>query len=200
MTTVVRLRRKGVKVSLVSNADPRICELLPPEFSWSFAPVKTLESLHILPLLSHPPTLSWDVEISKPDPRIFQTACEACDEQPAEGVIMVGDELEACVYSALKHSLYWWLIQSVQGLSRSPGRRTRSSTRTAAGGMERRRRPGRRGELGRDRCHTQPRRGCGRGHRAQHILIMHRCIPLGRRIYLLQLGLRQAATPCVHSE
>jgi FMN phosphatase YigB (HAD superfamily) len=57
--------------------------------------VKTLESLKILPLLTAPPTLSWDVEVSKPDPEIFRRACKLCGEEPAEGVIMVGDELKA---------------------------------------------------------------------------------------------------------
>ncbi|WVQ86281.1 hypothetical protein IAT38_008449 [Cryptococcus sp. DSM 104549] len=71
----------GVKTSIVSNADPRI--------------LKTLDSLKILPLLSHSPTLSWDVEAAKPSPKIFQSACAACDETPGEGVIMVGDELKA---------------------------------------------------------------------------------------------------------
>lgn len=56
-----------------------------------------LEALSILPLLSHPPTLSWDVEASKPDPTIFRRACEACGEASGEGVIMVGDELKAYV-------------------------------------------------------------------------------------------------------
>jgi phosphoglycolate phosphatase-like HAD superfamily hydrolase len=61
--------------------------------------VKTLEALRILPLLSYPPVLSWDVEASKPSPEMFKRACELCEEQRGQGVIMVGDELKACVSS-----------------------------------------------------------------------------------------------------
>ncbi|KAK4689654.1 hypothetical protein P7C73_g447, partial [Tremellales sp. Uapishka_1] len=75
------LKRLGIKTSVVSNADPRI--------------LRTLEALHILPLLSHSPTLSWDVEVAKPSREIFQAACQACDEEMGEGVLMVGDELKA---------------------------------------------------------------------------------------------------------
>jgi FMN phosphatase YigB (HAD superfamily) len=46
-------------------------------------------------MLSYPPTLSWDVEVAKPDPGIFSAACHACNEVPGEGVLMVGDELKA---------------------------------------------------------------------------------------------------------
>ena len=60
--------------------------------------MKTLDSLDILPLLTYPPTLSWDVEISKPDARIFEHACKACEEVMGEGVLMVGDELKASVH------------------------------------------------------------------------------------------------------
>ncbi|ORY21152.1 hypothetical protein BCR39DRAFT_591651 [Naematelia encephala] len=77
----------GIKTSIISNADPRI--------------LKTLSSLGILELLTHAPTLSWDVEASKPDSRIFQAACKACDVVDiGQGVIMVGDELKALqIYS-----------------------------------------------------------------------------------------------------
>lgn len=61
--------------------------------------VKTLEALQILPLLSVPPTLSWDVEASKPDRRIYLSACRACGFEAEKGQIMVGDELEASVSS-----------------------------------------------------------------------------------------------------
>jgi hypothetical protein len=59
--------------------------------------VKTLEALGILPLLSHPPILSWDVEAAKPSSEIFEQACEVCEEEPGQGVMMVGDELKAYV-------------------------------------------------------------------------------------------------------
>ena len=62
--------------------------------------MRVLDALQITPLLSFPPTLSWDVEIAKPAPGIYQKACEACGEEEAgEGVIMVGDELQVCVAS-----------------------------------------------------------------------------------------------------
>lgn len=72
-----------VKTSVVSNADPRI--------------LITLDALGISPLLTCKPTLSWDVEASKPDKRIYEAACRACGEEVGEGVLMVGDELEAYV-------------------------------------------------------------------------------------------------------
>ncbi|KAI9637171.1 HAD-like domain-containing protein [Dioszegia hungarica] len=78
---VEKLKAMGIKTSVVSNADPRI--------------LKTLDALHILPLLSYPPILSWDVENSKPDRRIYDHALESCGETDRKGVLMVGDELEA---------------------------------------------------------------------------------------------------------
>lgn len=97
---VRQLRALGVKTSVVSNADPRICQC-PPFHSYFRADgtVKTLESLGILPMLTHPPTLSWDVEASKPSPLIYQAACKSCGEDAGDGIIMVGDELKACVVS-----------------------------------------------------------------------------------------------------
>lgn len=82
--------------------------MLTHEYVRSFAPssllarltvstVKTLDSLKILPLLTCPPTLSWDVEASKPSAEIYQAACRLCGEDLGEGVIMVGDELKAYV-------------------------------------------------------------------------------------------------------
>ena len=68
-------------MSVVSNADPRI--------------LHTLRALDLMPFFSSPPTLSWDVEASKPDARIYLAACKSAGEAPGEGVIMVGDELEA---------------------------------------------------------------------------------------------------------
>lgn len=75
------LRALNVKTSVVSNADPRI--------------LLTLDALQIAPLLTCPPTLSWDVEVSKPSAEIYKAACAACGEVPGEGVMMVGDEIEA---------------------------------------------------------------------------------------------------------
>nr|XP_019050909.1 hypothetical protein I302_01352 [Kwoniella bestiolae CBS 10118]OCF29839.1 hypothetical protein I302_01352 [Kwoniella bestiolae CBS 10118] len=75
------LREMGIKTSIISNADPRI--------------LKTLDSLKILPLLTYQPTLSWDVEFAKPAKEIYLAACKACQEEPGEGIIMVGDELKA---------------------------------------------------------------------------------------------------------
>ncbi|WVQ95417.1 hypothetical protein IAU59_002514 [Kwoniella sp. CBS 9459] len=95
--TLKALRKLGVKTSVISNADPRI--------------LKTLSSLEILPLLSHPPTLSWDVEAAKPSQKIYEAACKACDEVPGEGVIMVGDELKADFQGATSASLEARLIR-----------------------------------------------------------------------------------------
>lgn len=58
--------------------------------------VNTMSALDLTEFMSYPPTLSWTVEASKPDPRIYLKACEACGEHPGEGVIMIGDELKAC--------------------------------------------------------------------------------------------------------
>lgn len=77
----MRELRPIVKTSVVSNADPRI--------------LQTLDALGISPLLTYKPTLSWDVEASKPDKRIYAAACKACGEEMGEGVFMVGDELKA---------------------------------------------------------------------------------------------------------
>lgn len=57
--------------------------------------VHTLRSLGILDRITHLPTLSWDIEYSKPQSEIFQAACQACDEELGQGVLMVGDELKA---------------------------------------------------------------------------------------------------------
>ena len=76
--------------------------------------MRTLSSLGILPLLSSPPTLSWDTATPKPEPNIFRTACASAgvpiSDQNGQGVIMVGDELEAYVttrsYSLISISVH----------------------------------------------------------------------------------------------
>lgn len=75
------LRALDIKITCVSNSDPRI--------------LRTLSALRILPLLTCPPILSWDVEAAKPDRRIYEAACKLAGEEIGDGVIMVGDELEA---------------------------------------------------------------------------------------------------------
>ncbi|WVF67820.1 hypothetical protein IAT40_002581 [Kwoniella sp. CBS 6097] len=97
ISTLKTLRELGVKVSIISNADPRI--------------LKTLSSLGILSLLTHPPTLSWDVEAAKPSPTTYEAACKSCDEVPGEGVIMIGDELKADFQGATSASLEARLIR-----------------------------------------------------------------------------------------
>jgi FMN phosphatase YigB (HAD superfamily) len=92
---VKELKALGIKTGVVSNADPRIR-------GSSMGPVadqivKTLEALGILPLLSYPPILSWDVEAAKPSSEIFERACEVCEEEPGQRVMMIGDELKAYV-------------------------------------------------------------------------------------------------------
>ncbi|WVR08792.1 hypothetical protein IAU60_005850 [Kwoniella sp. DSM 27419] len=91
------LKDLGIKTSVVSNADPRI--------------LKTLESLQILPLLTHPPTLSWDVESPKPSKAIYAAACAVCEEKMDQGVLMVGDELKADYHGATAAGLSGRLIR-----------------------------------------------------------------------------------------
>ncbi|OCF35974.1 hypothetical protein I317_00497 [Kwoniella heveanensis CBS 569] len=110
IATLTTLKDLGIKTSVVSNADPRI--------------LKTLSSLDILPHLTHPPTLSWDVEAAKPSSRIFEAACRACGEVPGEGVIMVGDELKADFQGATSASLEARLL-------RRPGEWSDGAVRTA---------------------------------------------------------------------
>jgi FMN phosphatase YigB (HAD superfamily) len=92
---VKELRALGIKTGVVSNADPRICRS--PMGLKADQIVKTLEALGILPLLTYPPVLSWDVEAAKPSSEIFDRACEVCEEEPGQGVMMIGDELKAYV-------------------------------------------------------------------------------------------------------
>jgi FMN phosphatase YigB (HAD superfamily) len=92
---VKELKALGIKAGVVSNADPRICRS--PMGLNADQIVKTLEALGILPLLSYPPILSWDVEAAKPSSEIFEQACEVCEEEPGQAVMMVGDELKAYV-------------------------------------------------------------------------------------------------------
>ncbi|KAK1923298.1 HAD-like domain-containing protein [Papiliotrema laurentii] len=97
LDTLDELGRLGVKVSVVSNADPRI--------------LHTLSALDILPRLSHPPTLSWDVESSKPDRAIYDAACRLCQETPGLGVVMIGDELRADYHGSVAAGLEGRLIR-----------------------------------------------------------------------------------------
>lgn len=73
--------------------------------------MNTLAALQITPLLTCAPTLSWDVEAGKPSARIFEAACLACGEAPGEGVIMVGDELEADYGGAVAAGLEGRLVR-----------------------------------------------------------------------------------------
>ncbi|WVQ63476.1 uncharacterized protein L199_001629 [Kwoniella botswanensis] len=97
LETLSQLRELGIKTSIISNADPRI--------------LKTLDSLKILSQLTYPPTLSWDVEYAKPSKEIYLSACEVCDEEPGEGVIMVGDELKADYHGSTSAGLEGRLIR-----------------------------------------------------------------------------------------
>ncbi len=93
------LKEMSIKTSVLSNADPRIRSSASAAVSLHIDPsaVRTLDALGILRLLTYPPTLSWEVEQSKPDPEIFRVACRACEVEPGDGVIMLGDELKAYV-------------------------------------------------------------------------------------------------------
>jgi HAD superfamily hydrolase (TIGR01509 family) len=73
------LRRRGVPVAVVSN------------IGWDLRPIFVHSGLdayvdHYL--------LSYELEIQKPDPRIFRTACDLLGLPPTE-VLMVGDDLPA---------------------------------------------------------------------------------------------------------
>lgn len=64
--------------------------------------VKTLDALEITPLLTARTTISQLAGFEKPDPRIFEAACRKAGIEPSEdaerryeGVLMIGDELEA---------------------------------------------------------------------------------------------------------
>ncbi|ODN77809.1 hypothetical protein L202_04932 [Cryptococcus amylolentus CBS 6039] len=91
------LKAMGVKTGIVSNADPRI--------------LKTLRSLDILSHITNTPTLSWDVDASKPSLEIYQSACRMAGEELGEGVIMVGDELKADYQGSINAGLEGRLIR-----------------------------------------------------------------------------------------
>ncbi|MEZ0090503.1 HAD family hydrolase [Streptacidiphilus sp. EB129] len=73
------LRRNAVPVAVVSN------------IGWDLRPVFVK---HGLDAYVDAYVLSFELEIQKPDPRIFRTACELLGHAPAE-VLMVGDDLPA---------------------------------------------------------------------------------------------------------
>ncbi|ODO05797.1 hypothetical protein I350_04858 [Cryptococcus amylolentus CBS 6273] len=98
------LKAMGVKTGIVSNADPRIRKS-------SFFSIKTLRSLDILSHITNTPTLSWDVDASKPSLEIYQSACRMAGEELGEGVIMVGDELKADYQGSINAGLEGRLIR-----------------------------------------------------------------------------------------
>jgi FMN phosphatase YigB (HAD superfamily) len=72
------------------------------ECSLTLSTVKTLDALEITPLLTAGTTISQLAGFEKPDPRIFEAACRKAEIEPLEdadrrydGVLMIGDELEA---------------------------------------------------------------------------------------------------------
>ncbi|TYJ57310.1 hypothetical protein B9479_002043 [Cryptococcus floricola] len=73
--------------------------------------VKTLRSLDILSHITNTPTLSWDVDASKPSLEIYQSACRMAGEELGEGVIMVGDELNADYQGSINAGLEGRLIR-----------------------------------------------------------------------------------------
>jgi HAD superfamily hydrolase (TIGR01493 family) len=71
------LRRRGVRVAVVSN------------IGWDLRPVFVR---HGLDGYVDAYVLSYELEVQKPDPRIFRTACELLG-LPPEQVLMVGDDV-----------------------------------------------------------------------------------------------------------
>jgi putative hydrolase of the HAD superfamily len=73
------LRRRGVPVAVVSN------------IGWDLRPVFVAHGLDV-----HVDSyvLSYELEVQKPDPRIFRAACGAIGVRPDEA-LMVGDDLAA---------------------------------------------------------------------------------------------------------
>ena len=64
--------------------------------------MRTLDALDITPLLTGGTTISQLAGFEKPDRRIFEQACRQAGIEPSEdaeyryeGVLMIGDELEA---------------------------------------------------------------------------------------------------------
>lgn len=79
------LRRAGVKVAVISNSEGHLAELI-EELGWSDAFDVVIDSGRI--------------HIDKPDPRIFQHACQALGVSLGE-LLHVGDSWEADVQGAL---------------------------------------------------------------------------------------------------
>jgi HAD superfamily hydrolase (TIGR01509 family) len=73
------LRRRGIPVAVVSN------------IGWDLRPVFVAHGLHAL---VDAYVLSFELEIQKPDPRIFRAACALLGTAPGE-TLMVGDDLPA---------------------------------------------------------------------------------------------------------
>jgi putative hydrolase of the HAD superfamily len=86
METIADVRRRGLKVGLLSNWDHRL------------RPV--LEGLGLMPLLDAV-TISCEVGVEKPDPRIFHVARSALGVAHGEEVLHVGDSYRDDVLGAL---------------------------------------------------------------------------------------------------
>lgn len=84
--TLTAVRRRGLKVGLLSNWDHRL------------RPV--LEGLGLMPLLDAV-TISCEVGVEKPDPRIFHAAWSALGVARGEEVLHVGDSYRDDVLGAL---------------------------------------------------------------------------------------------------
>lgn len=84
--TLADVRRRGLKVGLLSNWDHRL------------RPV--LEGLGLMPLLDAV-TISFEVGVEKPDAKIFHAACSALGVARGEEVLHVGDSYRDDVLGAL---------------------------------------------------------------------------------------------------
>lgn len=79
LTTLQQIKAAGIKVGVISNT------------GWD---VRTAFVAHGLDQSVDHFVLSYEVGCTKPDPRIFHTACAALDVEPGE-VLMVGDDPRA---------------------------------------------------------------------------------------------------------
>jgi putative hydrolase of the HAD superfamily len=86
LETLAAVRRRGLKVGLLSNWDHRL------------RPV--LEGLDLMPLLDAV-IISCEVGVEKPDPKIFQAACSALGVACGGEVLHIGDSYRDDVLGAL---------------------------------------------------------------------------------------------------
>ena len=112
-----QLKQRNLQLGVVSNSDPRITDVLKAlQITPDYIPEDRWASFACLPGLSwltrHPrPSIltSWEADIAKPDPRIFEKACQRFGMDPAE-TLMIGDDFEEDVQAAQKAGLRGLLV------------------------------------------------------------------------------------------